>query len=540
MAWLSVPEGGIAGRGVLILPPIGYPYWSAHRTLRTLAEGLAAQGLPAMRLDYEGTGDSGGGQWDARRLPIWRRSAGRAATELARLGCSELTVIGVRLGATIALLDGASLGADAVVAWAPVVSGRRFVKETRLLSTPVPEFFLPSGVQSALVAAGTVFTGDTLDEIAALSLERADLITASRTLLVDSAPHDELARRLSELGSRTRQLVLGGGQTALEMPAEYATVPTEIVRGIIDWATAAETPIVTAGARAPRRLASSQIADGPVTARIATEDCELREQILRIGATGLVGVMTERLNADAPQAMIVFLNSGSEPHIGSGRAWVEYARALARAGHRCLRVDFRGWGESPDDALAPGRPYDAHCEQDTVAIVRALREQGEQRIVLVGLCASAWIALRAILSEPVEGVVALNPQMYWQPGDPVEATMQETRARRTPQRLREERARRLGIWGLLDRMGHRPWAARWLDDISRTRIPVLLAFAGGDDGIEFLHNRVGRRLSAAVRAGSLAVTEMPDIDHSMHRVWLRETVVRAIDDHVRAAVSGRC
>ena len=126
---------------------------------------------------------------------------------------------------------------------------------------------------------------------------------------------------------------------------------------------------------------------------------------------------------------MVFLNSGSEVHTGPGRAWVEYARGLARPGVEVLRVDFRGWGESPDEGHAPGRPYDEHTVNDAIDVVEARRAQG-RRVVLAGLCAGAWIGLKAATQVRVDGVIAINPQLYWQPGDPVEALMTTTRARR--------------------------------------------------------------------------------------------------------------
>jgi hypothetical protein len=57
---------------------------------------------------------------------------------------------------------------------------------------------------------------------------------------------------------------------------------------------------------------------------------------------------------------------------------------------------------------------------------------------------------------------------------------------------------------------------------------VALIFAEGDDGLEYLRNRVGRRLARAVAAGAVRLVEVPGIDHSMHRVWLRGRVVDAI------------
>ena len=190
--------------------------------------------------------------------------------------------------------------------------------------------------------------------------------------------------------------------------------------------------------------------------------------------------------------------------------------------------------KSPDDGYAPGRPYDAHTEQDTIGIVHSLRELGYERIVLVGLCASAWIALRVVLSEPVAGVIALNPQLYWRRGDPVEATMQETRLRRTDERHREHFGGRFGLWSLLDLVGARPRAAEWLDKLSTVETPIVLVFAEADDGIEYLRNRLGRRLRRALRSKTIKLVEVAEIDHSMHRTWLRPSFVDILDHELEA------
>ena len=271
-----------------------------------------------------------------------------------------------------------------------------------------------------------------------------------------------------------------------------------------------------------------------LTTRLRWREADLEERVLELGEDRLVAIHTDGISPppSATAATAVFLNTGSEAHVGPGRAWVEYARGLAARGHRAVRVDFQGWGESPDGDHAPGRPYDAHCEQDTVSIIRALREQGHERIVLVGLCASAWVALRTVLHEPVEGVLALNPQLYWRPGDPVEATMAETRLRRTAEREREQLGGRWGLWSALDLLGARPWAGRWLDELRRSGVPVTMVFAAGDDGIEYLRNRLRRRLGRVEGEGTIAIAEVPDIDHSMHRLWLRDRMLDVLHERM--------
>jgi pimeloyl-ACP methyl ester carboxylesterase len=250
-----------------------------------------------------------------------------------------------------------------------------------------------------------------------------------------------------------------------------------------------------------------------------------------VDVAGLTGILTE---PEAPRdgaCTVVFLNAGSSTHVGPGRAWVEYARSLAAAGHRALRVDWRGWGESPAVGRSPGRPYDRHTHQETVDLVGALRAGGHERVVLTGLCASAWMALRVALEAPVAGVIAINPQLYWTWGDPVLSQV-DTGIERTAKRLREERGRRWRVWTALDVLGHRPPVARWLERLSGSGVAVLLLFSEADDGLGYLHNRLRRRLDRVRRCGTLTVEEVMDIDHGMLRAGLRPRMVQKMLDHL--------
>lgn len=533
LGWLTQPAGARAETGVLILPAVGYQYWTAHRTLRVLAERLAETGHLALRLDYDGIGDSAGEQSDLARVAAWRASVCRAAQELRELGCSRLVVVGLRLGASLALLEGGSLAADAIVAVSPVVSGRRYARELRMLSTPVPDEHAPRGETGAVAVAGTLFSSQTLAELAEIDLLAIDSAPAARALILGSRDEGKLTDRLAQLGVEVEHAPAPGLETALEVPTEEATVPMAVLERIERWV--GEPPVAVGPPVAPR-----------TQTRLRWRSAALEERVLQLGREPLAAILTrsvpDPLSAASDPAhepgstgmTAVFLNTGSEAHVGPGRAWVEYARGLAALGHQALRVDFRGWGESPDDGHAPGRPYDEHCEQDTVSIIRALREQGHRHIVLIGLCASAWVALRTVRHEPVDGVIALNPQLYWRPGDPVEATMAETRLRRTAEREREERGGRYGLWSALDMLGHRPWAARWLDELDGSGVPVTMVYAAGDDGLEYMHNRVRRRLASATSAGAITIAEVPDIDHSMHRLWLRERILAVLHERLQA------
>ncbi len=516
LSWLTTPADGTGSAGVVIVPPIGYELWSSHRTLRVLAERLAGQGCSVVRFDYDGTGDSAGDQWDPGRLEAWRRDLAVAADSLRRLDVSSLTLVGLRVGGTLALLEGPTVSADAVVAWAPISRGRRYVRELQLLGLPVPEDPAEPGRKGAIAQAGSVFSVDTLDELGALDLTALAVPPAPRVLVVDrddKPASTALLERLDQLGVHADHLVAAGTDRFLDQPTEYATVAGGIVEEICHWVGHGEVGGHGPGDRTA--VATLDGADG------------VEEEVVRVGASGLTGVMTRPVGPS--RATVVWLNSGSEHHVGPGRAWVEYARALAASGFTSLRVDFSGWGESPDGGHAPGRPYDAHGVGEVGTIVAWLRQSGHRHVVVAGLCAGAWIALRAASTVSVDGVIAINPQLYWQPGEPVEADIiTETRARRQPEIRRIKKVGRTGAWSILDAVGARHPASSMLRALDRSGTPVLALFAEGDDGLEFLEDRVGRAWGEVRRHGTAELVVVEDIDHPMHRHWHRSRVVSAI------------
>jgi esterase/lipase len=521
LGWWSRPPAGASRSGVVIAPPVAYEYQSSHRSLRVLAERLAAAGHTVLRIDYDGTGDSAGSQWDGHRIIAWRRSIAAAVAHLRAAGVAAVTVIGVRLGATLALLEAASAGVDRVVAWLPVAGGRRYARELRLLATPVPEEHDPLQPPGTLAFAGNVFSAETLDELRGLDLTRFDTPPAPAVLVVDD-PADAAAPVVSALratGAEVAHVHLDGSEESLRTAPEFAVVPDEILGAICEWL----------GPAATERACGPADEDAGKAVTMAWRAGSVRERALRLDPLGHVGIVTEPAVSDPAPTTLILLNPGSETHIGPGRAWVELARDLALAGRRTIRIDFRGWGESPDAGAAPGRPYDDWCERDTVAIVRELAAAGFERVAICGLCAAAWIALQVADEADVAGVIALNPQLYWKRGDPVEIDWDLIRARRADEIRRIERGASAGVWSLLDRLGHRSRAARWLDRLAAAGVPVHLMFAEGDDGLIYLRSRLARRLDEVCRT-SVSVTELHGVDHPMHLAWMRPRVVRALDE----------
>jgi len=115
---------------VLLCYPIAGEYMRAHRAFRQLTNLLSRAGAHVMRFDYFATGDSGGSV-DGMSLARWQDDIGAATDELRELCQAEtVTLVGLRLGATLALLAAGRVPAvEHVVLWDPIVDGAAYVRE---------------------------------------------------------------------------------------------------------------------------------------------------------------------------------------------------------------------------------------------------------------------------------------------------------------------------------------------------------------------------------------------------------------------------
>jgi pimeloyl-ACP methyl ester carboxylesterase len=115
----------------LLCTAMGQESIRAHRAMVTLADRLARVGIPALRFDYFGTGDSGGDDEEGE-LDGWRADILRADIQLrAATGADSVAWIGLRLGAVLAATASttAPRAPEAVFLWDPVLDGRAYLAE---------------------------------------------------------------------------------------------------------------------------------------------------------------------------------------------------------------------------------------------------------------------------------------------------------------------------------------------------------------------------------------------------------------------------
>ena len=414
LAWLHQPaDPPIAAHGVVICAPLGVEQLNAHRAIRHWADAIALQGMPVVRFDYHGTGDSAGTDEDPQRVATWLTNIADAATWMReQLGCRQISFSGLRMGAALATLAATRQDIDNLVLWAPVIKGRRYCRELRAVSLMAEGTATADAAPTgAIAAAGFVTTQETLDAIAGMDLLKLSP-RCKQALIVerdDIASDTQLKDHLSALGIGAEQVVQPGYVDAMAEP-HYTRVPQAAIAHMAQWLHA------RAGTEA-----SAAATDIPLTTTISPA---IREHLCPIStAPHLFGILCEPTQPRADdRPLIVILNAGSAHHTGPGRLTVELARQLAVASFRTLRVDHCGLGDSIlADATHENDPYLSTAFRDiTITLHYAQQVCGAQRVALLGLCSGAYYAFQSAvqIADPalVESIL-INPRTYfWRAG----------------------------------------------------------------------------------------------------------------------------
>jgi alpha-beta hydrolase superfamily lysophospholipase len=149
------------GAGVVMCQGMGNEAMRGQRAFVRLARSVAEAGLPALRYDHPGSGDSAGEQDDVD-LDELIEGVELAGEELRALaGIERLLLVGHRLGAWLSLEAAPRLDARAIVAWDPVLDGRGYVELLRAESDAA------SSTETSIWVHGFPWSLALLDELVA-------------------------------------------------------------------------------------------------------------------------------------------------------------------------------------------------------------------------------------------------------------------------------------------------------------------------------------------------------------------------------------
>jgi alpha-beta hydrolase superfamily lysophospholipase len=549
--------------GVVVCNPFGYEAICTYRSLRHLADGMAAAGLPTLRFDYVGTGDSADladDESSPNELDAWVESTRAACRTLRQLtGVERVILVGVRLGVMVAALTAsdADAGIAGLVAIAPVVSGRAYLRELGMLQNSLgldapPANALPIA-EGAQEVVGFVITPATRSAIHALSLERLPLPKTLDVLILDreDLPTASVwAELLARTHSVTRRAVEGYVEMTLD--PHKAIVPREILRATIHWAVARSAP------------PSGPPVTEPSPRRTTWIDGVREEPVFVDDARTIFGVLTSPAHNEPSAAGrgVILLNAGTVHHVGPNRLYVRLARTWAKAGHHVLRLDLRGIGESRLPPESENFAYRCVAVEEVGAAVEFLRKEKDvQDVRVVGLCSGAYYALRSALHhDQIAGYVAINPLTFQEPPEGTRdfsfvkdavtverysSSMLEGRKwkRVLTGQVRVKLVAKQVMRHSLDRARTR--AGRILDrwrgpralvddldvniaELARRGVDQCFVFTKGDPGERLLAEQAGSALPTLEREGVLAVEVIDGPDHTFTPVWSHEPLVATL------------
>lgn len=556
-----LPRSGQRDTGVVLCSPFGIEMLSARRAYRHLADRLARAGIPALRFDYEGAGDSAGGDEDPNRVDAWLASIGSAIDELQRVsGVRRVILFGVRLGALLARAYAATHAVDGLVLVACPATGRAHVREMKSLEALRQGRSGDDARSDGEHLSGFFLSLETAGALGVLDATSLPMFVPSDAFVISSddpgAREERIVSGLSADGARVTRSKTPGYADMMRDDPYKSTIPDALWSEVVDWvvvrSAAVSAPAIRGGTRTVTQI---QVEAGT----------PIQEELVHFD--GMRGVLSEPVDPPADERpSLLLLNIGANHRIGNGRLYVNLARDWAATGFRVLRFDRSGIGDSPArTGEEENYVYAPYGTDDTRAAMNFLaRNKGARSFVLAGICSGAYYAYYSALADTrVVGILMMNLlTFHWKEGDSLEARTRETfkstrfyaRAAINPETILRAIRGKVRVGAIVRELASRGVAAgiagmqslldrdpilrsfRRLDD---RKVSMFLLFSDSDAGVDLIEKHLGIQARRMKRRRHFTMQLISGADHTFLNAKAQRAVRRILTGFLQARFARR-
>jgi len=516
-AWLHCPQGSAKSLGAVVCPGLKTDELNGYGPLRLLAERLADQGYPTVRLHYLGTGDSSDPAEPVDHWKTWQQSIHDAADWFRQDGADQIVLCGLRFGAMLA----ATVAADrtdvaGLVLLTPVLRGRSYVRQLKMETGHSPDGYIDAGRYRLAPA--------TISQISRTELRKIPLRAGCKAVAFSrsSAALTECIESWRKRNVDISESSFDGLEAMLRPTFAIHKKPPR-VDPIVTWVT--HNMPVGYRNRAPLTRPLEQIS-------VRIGQCVETPLFFGINRS-LFGILC-RPERSTKDLVVVMVNSSGDPHCGG--TTVDVARHLADEGFASFRIDFAGIGDSFE--VIEQHLFETDRTSDCSAAIDAMVTIGYRRFAIYGLCSGAYHAYHAAAADSrISFAVLINlPFFKWVPGTRVEDLIFDIRPPTHFLAMIKTKA----FWKtLLDKLIGGELGIRkrftWLEQKLRQlrsirnaatvvelskRVKLLFLVSDGDVSVEILRHEFG---SKSLPIGT-KIELIPGLDHSISGARMRKIV----------------
>ncbi len=427
LGWIhTTDQKQYSDTGIIICPPLAIEYMNSYRSLRYIADYFALAGIPAIRFDYHGTGDSSGNEENENQLNNWLQSIEQANEQLKKLtNCSKLGLFGFRMGATLAALVAKELQVEFLILWAALTNGKKFIRETKLIQ--MTSKIQTGNVNTALLEAGGMrYSAQTIEDINSIDLTK--ITPKAKHILIVSRDEQISDHELLDSWNKKKLHVKQEnyfGSSLMLIDAHHSVVPHQSIQSIVQWVTIIKINNAISNKIKTNKLklySSTQMSHYSINKGFTQKNNALvSESIFFYGSDKKnIAILTESDKSKASNLpTVIIANSGANHRVGPSRIYVLIARELSLLGFRCLRIDVPGIGDSiVSNQKQENIEYITSSSDRILDIIKTLKPQSDNnQFILMGLCSGAYFSFHAALDlveiNIIENIL-INPlTFYW-------------------------------------------------------------------------------------------------------------------------------